>query len=131
MDNSQAEARPEARGDGSVLADARADEVSPARVQLLRSIVQRCLDGDEEVDHEVEGLAVSIADAARASGQTPERLLIGVRALWRELALSQGDRLQVSGVYDALVRSCIERYYGELGRGSDAAGARAPKRLAD
>ena len=114
MDKSQTEARSEARADGFAPAlSGRADEVTSAPVQRLRTIVQRCLDGNEDVDADVERLAASIADAARADGLAPERLLIGVRALWRELGLSQVDRLQASSVYDTLVRSCIERYYGE------------------
>ena len=74
-------------------------------------------------------LAASIADAARASGATPERLLIGLRALWRELGLSQGDRLQVSSVYDELVRRSIERYYAD--HGGDGGGDGASRRQSD
>jgi hypothetical protein len=123
MDKSQTEARSEARADGFTPASGgRTDDVSSERVERLRTVVQRCLDGNEEVDDEVERLAASIAGAARADGLAPERLLIGVRALWRELGLSQGDRLQVSSVYDTLVRSCIERYYSA----SDGDGAAAP-----
>jgi len=114
MDKSQTEARSEARADGFAPASGgRTDEVSGVHVQRLRSLVQQCLDGNDDVDGEVERLAASIADAARGDGLAPERLLISVRALWRELGLSQGDRLQVSSVYDTLVRNCIERYYGE------------------
>ena len=128
MDKSQTEARSEAHADGFAPPSAeRTDEVSGVRVQRLRTIVQRCLDGNEVVDDEVERLAASIAEAARADGLAPERLLISVRAIWRELGLSQSERLQVSSVYDTLVRSCIERYYGE----TDGDGTPAPKRLAD
>ena len=128
MDKSRTEARSEARADGFAPAsDGRTDEVSSVHVQRLRAIVQRCLDGNEEGDDEVERLAASIADAARTEGLAPERLLIGVRALWRELGLSQSDRLQASSVYDTLIRSCIERYYGA----TDGDGATAPGSLAD
>ena len=113
MDKSQTDARSEARADGVAPALGGGTEVSSVRVQRLRTVVERYLDGDEAVDSDVERLATSIAAAARAEGLAPERLLIGVRALWRELGLSHGDRLQVASVYDTLVRSCIERYYGE------------------
>jgi hypothetical protein len=128
MDKSQAEARSEARADGfAPVSGGRTDEVPSVHVPRLRTIVQRCLDGNEDVDGDVERLAASIAGAARADGLAPERLLISVRALWRELGLSQGDRLQVSSVYDTLVRNCIEHYYAE----SDGDGGTSSRDHAD
>ena len=114
-------------------ADDAAGAISQGRVDTLRGLVQRCLDGDENLLDDVSQLAASIADSARAKGHKPERLLIGVRGLWRELRLSQADRLQVtSAVYDALVRHCIERYYGEDAASDDrVSGPQQPDATAD
>jgi hypothetical protein len=133
MEERRTEARGESRADAFAPApEGAADEISPVRVHSLRTIVQRSLDGDEDVSGDIERLALSIADAARADGHAPERLLIGVRALWRELGLSQGDRLQVATVYDELVRTCIERYYDDgSGDGGGQDGTSAQDGLAD
>jgi hypothetical protein len=130
MDKQQADVRADAFTPG---ADEAAGAISQGRVDTLRALVQRCLDGDENLLDDVSQLAASIADSARAKGHKPERLLIGVRELWRELRLSQGDRLQVtSAVYDALVRHCIERYYGENAASDDrVSGPQPPDATAD
>jgi hypothetical protein len=117
MDKQRADVRADVFTSG---ADDGAGAISQGRVETLRTIVQRCLDGDENLLDDVSRLAAAIADDARADGHKPERLLISVRELWRELRLSQGDRLQVtSAVYDELVRLCIERYYAGHEGGSD------------
>ena len=81
--------------------------------EALRAVVRRYLSGDRRVGADVERLATELARAARRATETPERLLIGIRSLWRELGLSQGDRLQLAAIYEQLVRQAIERYYDE------------------
>jgi hypothetical protein len=36
-----------------------------------------------------------------------------IRGLWRDLGLSQSDRLQVASLYERLVRQAIEEYYDD------------------
>ena len=87
--------------------------VPASSVELLRNTVVRYLAGEREMSREVARLATSLAATAREQGQTPERLLIAIRALWGEIGLSQGDRLQAASLYDHLVRQTIESYYAE------------------
>jgi len=80
-------------------------------VAKLRDVVRRYLEGERNVGSEVELVATAVANAANAAGHTPERMLIAVRELWRDLALPQHDRLQLAGLYDRLVRRTIDHYY--------------------
>ena len=86
---------------------------SAARVEALRAVVNRHLRGDRRASDDIERLAMELASAARAAGDAPERLLITIRQLWRELGLAQADRLQAATLYEQLVRQAIEHYYGE------------------
>jgi len=38
-------------------------------------------------------------------------MVISLRALWRHYTLTQLDRLQLTSLYDRLVRRAIDRYY--------------------
>jgi hypothetical protein len=80
-------------------------------VHVLRGIVSRYLAGERQLSSAVERLAAELARSARRSGETPERLLIAIRGLWRDLGLSQGDRLQAATLYEQIVRYAIESYY--------------------
>lgn len=71
----------------------------------------RYLDGDRDVDSAVDGVASAFAVATHESGLPPERLLIAMRALWRDFGFSQSDRLQLAALYDRLIRIAIDRYY--------------------
>lgn len=82
-----------------------------ASVDALRKCIARYLEGQRDATDEIQPLASSFAQCAREQGQAPERLLIAIRALWGQLGLSQGDRLQVASLYDQLVRQAIESYY--------------------
>ena len=84
-------------------------------VDSLRALVARYLDGDRRMSADAERLATDFARAARRNGESPERLLIVVRGLWRDLGLSQSDRLQVASLYEQIVRHAIEQYYGDDG----------------
>lgn len=82
-----------------------------ASLAALRVVVTGYLDGRRDVDGEVERLAVALAKAAHDAGYTPERMVISLRALWRDYTLTQLDRLQLASLYDRLVRRAIDRYY--------------------
>lgn len=82
-----------------------------ATVAKLRDVTTRYLDGERNVAADVESIAAAVATAAHAANHTPERMLIAVRELWRDFAPSQHDRLQLSALYDRLVRRTIDRYY--------------------
>jgi hypothetical protein len=82
-----------------------------ATVATLRDVSSRYLDGDRNLAGEVDAIAAAVVNAAHAGNHTPERMLIALRELWRELAPSQHDRLQLSALYDHLVRRTIDRYY--------------------
>jgi len=58
-------------------------------------------------------VAKAFAAAAHDGAQPPERLLIAVRAVWRDFGFSQSDRLQLASLYDRLIRSAIKRYYDD------------------
>jgi hypothetical protein len=87
------------------------DWIPAATVTRLREVIARYLDGERNVETDVEALASALANAARDGAHTPERMLITVRALWRDFTLSQHDRLQLVSLYDRLVRRTIDRYY--------------------
>ena len=84
-----------------------------AQVEALRAIVAAHLRGDRRARADVERLAAELAAAARHEGDAPERLLIVIRKLWRELGLAQADRLQAASLYEHLVRRAIEAYYAD------------------
>ena len=77
----------------------------------LRVVVTGYLDGRRDIGGEVERVAAALATAAHDAGYTPERMLISLRALWREFTFTQLDRLQLASLYDRLVRRAIDRYY--------------------
>lgn len=85
--------------------------ISAATIARLRAVVAAYLDGRREVDADVESLASALATAAHDADFTPERMLIAVRALWRDFTFSHHDRLQLVSLYDRLVRRTIDRYY--------------------
>lgn len=87
--------------------------VEDGHVTSLRVIVGRYLDGDRQVTTDLHDLSAALASCAREKGYSAERLLIAIRALWRGLGLTHGDRLQVATLYDQLVRHSIERYYNQ------------------
>lgn len=82
-----------------------------AAVATLRELTARYLDGDRQIDADVDGVARAFAAATLDASFPPERLLIAMRELWREFGFSQSDRLQLESLYDRLVRSAIDRYY--------------------
>ncbi|HKN65316.1 MAG TPA: hypothetical protein VJW73_03520 [Gemmatimonadaceae bacterium] len=82
-----------------------------ATLMALRGVITGYRDGRRDVDREVERLAAALATAAHDAGYTPERMLISLRALWRDYTLTQLDRLQLASLYDRLVRRAIDRYY--------------------
>jgi hypothetical protein len=82
-----------------------------ATLSALRVVITGYLDGRRDVGSEVDRLAVALATAAHDAGYTPERMLISLRALWRDYTLTQLDRLQLASLYDRLVRRTIDRYY--------------------
>lgn len=81
-------------------------------VATLRELTARHLDGDRAVDGQLLDVAKVFAAATHAADLPPERLLIALRALWRDFGFSQSDRLQLASVYDRLVREAIDSYYG-------------------
>jgi hypothetical protein len=80
-------------------------------VANLRDLTTRYLDGDRAVDGAADEIASAFAVATHESGLPPERLLIAMRALWRDFGFSQSDRLQLAALYDRLIRIAIARYY--------------------
>ena len=84
-----------------------------AAIAELRVVVAGYLNGQRDVDREIERVAAALATAAHDAGYTPERMLISVRALWREFTFTQLDRLQLTSLYERLVRRAIDRYYAD------------------
>lgn len=80
-------------------------------VSELRAVIRAHLDGRRDGDGAIERVATSLATAAHDAGYTPERMLISLRALWRDFTFTQLDRLQLASLYDRLVRRAIDRYY--------------------
>ena len=87
------------------------DWLSSAAIAKLGSIVSAHLDGRRDLDADVELISSQLATAARNASFTPERMLIALRALWRDFALNQHDRLQLAALYDHIVRRTIDKYY--------------------
>ena len=85
--------------------------IPAAALAELRVVITGYLDGRRDIDREVERVAAALATAAHDGGHTPERMLISLRALWRDFTFSQLDRLQLASLYDRLVRRAIDRYY--------------------
>jgi len=85
--------------------------ISSAAIARLRSVVAAHLDGRRDLDADVELISSQLATAARDASFTPERMLIALRALWRDFALTQHDRLQLAALYDHIVRRTIDKYY--------------------
>ena len=85
--------------------------ISVAAIAKLRSVVAAHLDGRRDLDPDVEIISSQLATAAREASFTPERMLIALRALWRDFALTQHDRLQLAALYDQIVRRTIDKYY--------------------
>jgi len=85
--------------------------IPPAVLSELRGVITGYLDGRRDVGAEIERLASALATAAHDAGYAPERMLISLRALWRDFTVSQMDRLQLASLYDRLVRRAIDRYY--------------------
>src|SRR5919197_6519877 len=92
---------------GQNLTQSRDGWIRVATASRLREVVARYLNGRRDVDKDVEQLASSLAAAAHDGGHAPERLVIAIRELWREFALSQNDSLQLVSLYDRLVRRTI------------------------
>jgi hypothetical protein len=80
-------------------------------VAKLRELTTRYLDGDRDIDADVAEVARSFASATLEANLPPERLLIAMRALWREFGFNQSDRLQLASLYDRLTRDAIDSYY--------------------
>jgi hypothetical protein len=85
--------------------------IPAATLSELRAVISGYLDGRPDVDAEVERVAADLATAAHDAGYPPERMLISLRALWRDFTFTQLDRLQLASLYDRLVRRAIDRYY--------------------
>lgn len=85
--------------------------IPAAALSELRVVVTGYLDGRRDLDGAVERVAAALAMAAHDAGLTPERMLISLRALWRDFTFAQLDRLQLASLYDRLVRRAIDRYY--------------------
>jgi hypothetical protein len=85
--------------------------IPAATITKLRGAIAGHLDGEGDLNGDVEQLAAALAKAAHDANLTPERMLIALRALWRDFMLSQHDRLQLASLYDRLVRRTIDKYY--------------------
>ena len=85
--------------------------IPAAALSELRVVITRYLDGRRDLERDVERVAAALATAAHDAGYAPERMLISLRALWREFTFSQLDRLQLASLYDRLVRRAIDKYY--------------------
>lgn len=85
--------------------------IPAAVLSELRAVITRYLDGGRDVAGGVERVSAALATAAHDAGYTPERMLISLRALWRDFTFTQLDRLQLASLYDRLVRRAIDRYY--------------------
>lgn len=85
--------------------------IPAATLSELRVVITGYLDGRRDADGGVERVASALATAAHDAGYTPERMLISLRALWRDFTFTQLDRLQLASLYDRLVRRAIDRYY--------------------
>lgn len=85
--------------------------IPAAIITRLRGVVGAYLNGRRDVDAEVEYLSSALATAAHDAEYTPERMLIGVRALWRDFTFAKHDRLQLESLYDRLVRRTIDHFY--------------------
>ena len=85
--------------------------IPAATLSELRVVITGYLDGRHDADGGVERVAAALATAAHDAGYTPERMLISLRALWRDFTFTQLDRLQLASLYDRLVRRAIDRYY--------------------
>ncbi|HWC46218.1 MAG TPA: hypothetical protein VG868_08915 [Casimicrobiaceae bacterium] len=85
--------------------------IPAATLSELRAVITAYLNGRRDIEAEVERVAGGLATAAHDGGHAAERMLISLRALWREFAISQLDRLQLAALYDRLVRRAIDRYY--------------------
>lgn len=85
--------------------------IPAAALSELRVVVTGYLAGRRDIEAEVERVASALATAAHTAGYTPERMLISLRALWRDYCFTQLDRLQLASLYDRLVRRAIGRYY--------------------
>jgi hypothetical protein len=83
----------------------------PHAAGRLRELTKRYLDGYRSIDEDVDEIASAFASATHDAELPPERLLIALRALWRDFGFSQSDRLQLASLYDRLIRSAIDRYY--------------------
>lgn len=82
-----------------------------AAVSSLRELTARYLNGDREMDRDIDAIARTFATATHDAGLPAERLLIAMRALWRDFGFGQSDRLQLASLYDRLIRTAIDRYY--------------------
>ena len=85
--------------------------IPAATLSELRGVITGYLDGRRDADGDIERVAAALATAAHDAGYTPERMLISLRALWRDFTFTQLDRLQLASLYDRLVRRAIDRYY--------------------
>jgi hypothetical protein len=80
-------------------------------VAKLRELTARYLDGHRALDGQIVDVAKAFAAATHDAELPPERLLIALRALWRDFGFSQSDRLQLASIYDRIVREAIDSYY--------------------
>ena len=85
--------------------------IPTATTAKLRQVIGAHLDGRRNLDPDVEIIAAALARAAHDAAFTPEKMLISIRALWRDFTFSQHDRLQLASLYDRLVRRTIDKYY--------------------
>jgi len=85
--------------------------IPAAILSELRAVITAYLGGRRDIEAEVERVARGLATAAHDAGHAPERMVISLRALWRDFTSSQLDRLQLVSLYDRLVRRAIDRYY--------------------
>src|ERR1700750_2844012 len=63
--------------------------IPAAALSELRVVITRYLDGRRDLEADVERVAAALAMAAHDAGYAPERMLISLRALWREFTFSQ------------------------------------------
>jgi hypothetical protein len=87
--------------------------ILPTTVTALRELIGRYLDGERGVGSHIEELSSAIASAARDNDVPPERMLIAMRALWKDFSFAQHDRLQLAALYDRIVKRAIDKYYGD------------------
>lgn len=94
-----------------VAAGAAAELESPA-VAAVRAAVSELMERPAE-ERLLRAAVCALAREARARGMTPERLLVGFKAVWADAsnAHPMPDRRAQGALYDQMVTLCIREYF--------------------